>query len=86
MTLGPQEVLTRDRFYEEHRLHPTMFEIARDVAEVLAGGSIGNLKRARPIETARLLFPQDQQRWAVRGGALPSPQTGRAEAAPVEAP
>jgi type III restriction enzyme len=58
MTSGQQEVLTRDRFYEEHRLQRTMFEIARDVTEVLAGGSVGELKRARPIETARLLFPQ----------------------------
>lgn len=58
MTSGDQELLTRDRFYEEHRLQRTLFEIARDVTEVLAGGSIGDLKRARPIETARLLFPQ----------------------------
>jgi type III restriction enzyme len=59
MTHGEQEVLTRDRFYEEHRLQRTLFEIARDVTEVLSGGSVGDIqKRARPIETARLLFPQ----------------------------
>ncbi|MDX2089783.1 MAG: DEAD/DEAH box helicase family protein [Kofleriaceae bacterium] len=59
MTHGQQEVLTRDRFYEEHRLQRTQFEIARDITEVLAGGQVEGVdKRARPIETARLLFPQ----------------------------
>jgi type III restriction enzyme len=59
MTSGQQEVLTRDRFYEEHRLQRTTFEIARDITEVLAGGAVGGVdKRARPIDAARLLFPQ----------------------------
>jgi type III restriction enzyme len=59
MTSGQQEVLTRDRFYEEHRLQRTTFEIARDITEVLAGGAVGGVdKRQRPLDAARLLFPQ----------------------------
>lgn len=58
---GQTETLTRDRFYQEHRLQRTCYEIARDVTEVLAGGtvSMGDTPvPARRIESARLLFPQ----------------------------
>jgi type III restriction enzyme len=58
---GELERLTRERFYEEHRLQRTMFEIARDVTEVLAGGTVALGSQPVPrerIESARLLFPQ----------------------------
>src|SRR5262249_30727238 len=60
-TTGAPETLTRERFYEEHRLQRTLFEIARDVTEVLAGGNVSLGKQpaaTRRVESARLLFPQ----------------------------
>lgn len=60
-TTGEGETLTRERFYEEHRIQRTAFEIARDVTEVLAGGrvSMGEQPASpRRDESARLLFPQ----------------------------
>jgi hypothetical protein len=39
-TVGEAEVLMRDEFYREHRLQRTVFEIARDVTEALAGARV----------------------------------------------
>jgi type III restriction enzyme len=58
---GQGEMLTRERFYEEHRLQRTTFEIAREITEVFAGGLVTMGKQPTPqqrIDTARLLFPQ----------------------------
>jgi type III restriction enzyme len=60
-TTGAPETLTRERFYEEHRLQKTAFDIAREVTEVLAGGKVSMGKQPKPRsyrEAARLLFPQ----------------------------
>jgi type III restriction enzyme len=60
-TTGELERLDRERFYAEHRLQKTVFEIARDITEVLAGGKVSMGEQPlveRRIETARLLFPQ----------------------------
>jgi type III restriction enzyme len=60
-TTGATETLTRERFYDEHRLQKTAFEIAREITEVLAGGKVtmGKQPKAeRRVDSARLLFPQ----------------------------
>jgi hypothetical protein len=49
MTSGQQELMTRDRFYEEHRLQRTKFEIARDVTEIR--NSCGRLDRRDEAST-----------------------------------
>lgn len=60
-TTGDAEVLTRDKFYDEHRLQRTVFEIARDITEIL-GGAPGHAtfrpSQRRRSESGRLLFPQ----------------------------
>lgn len=58
---GETETLTRERFYEEHRLQRTAFEIARDIVEVFAGGRSHGETEVEPkvrSDAARLLFPQ----------------------------
>lgn len=57
-TTGEQEVMNRDRFYEEHRVQRTKFEIARDITEILSGAVVAGTKREEPIASGRLLFPQ----------------------------
>jgi type III restriction enzyme len=60
-TTGQGETLTRERFYEEHRVQRSAFEIARDTTEVLAGGQVSMGEQAAGRwndESARLLFPQ----------------------------
>jgi type III restriction enzyme len=60
-TTGDMVELTRERFYAEHRVQRTVFEIARDITEVLAGGKVSMGAQPvveRRIEAARLLFPQ----------------------------
>lgn len=56
------ETLRRERFYAEHRVQRTAFEISRDITEVLAGvsGSSGSKRRGHEASTAseRGLFPQ----------------------------
>lgn len=60
-TSGNAETLTRQQFYEQHRLQRTAFELARDITEVLAGGKVVVGKQpetVKRLESARLLFPQ----------------------------
>lgn len=57
-TTGQQEIMNRDRFYDEHRVQRTKFEIARDITEILAGAATGDRRREEPIASGRLLFPQ----------------------------
>jgi len=58
---GVTETLTRERFYEEHRAQRTAFQIAREITEVLAGGSVTMGPQPEPKQkegAGRLLFPQ----------------------------
>jgi len=57
---GEAETLRRDRFYEEHRVQRTVFEIARDITDTLAGARQEPGARSdRPLSAGeRLLFPQ----------------------------
>jgi type III restriction enzyme len=60
-TTGTLETLTRDQFYDEHRLQRTVFEIARDITEVFAGGKVSMGSQPVPprrVDAARLLFTQ----------------------------
>lgn len=60
-TSGSAETLTRDQFYDEHRLQRTAFELARDITEILAGGKVSRgtqPETTKHLDSARLLFPQ----------------------------
>ena len=56
-SLGDRETLTRDRFYDEHRLQRTMFEIARDVTELIARSRVDS-ENQKASASDRALFPQ----------------------------
>jgi type III restriction enzyme len=59
--LDVRELLDRRGYHTEHRVQRTVFEIARDITEVLAGGTASEGTpevKAKRIEGARILFPQ----------------------------